>query len=83
VCVGRSFWSRAGLPVVNVVGVVCLTSGVAALAEVAGDEGGRPDEVVLGFAQVQGEGVVEQPKPGQGFLQSVDGAGGAPSAHSV
>ena len=33
-------------------------------------------EVVLGFAQVQGEGVVEEAEAGQGLLQAVDGAGG-------
>ncbi|GGQ23836.1 hypothetical protein GCM10010279_34540 [Streptomyces mutabilis] len=33
-------------------------------------------EVVLGFAQVQGEGVVQEAEAGQGLLQSVDGAGG-------
>src|SRR5262245_42975433 len=46
--------------------------------EVGGPEGGGPDavEVVLGFAQVQGEGVVQEAEPGQGFLQAVDGAGG-------
>ncbi|WP_280892148.1 hypothetical protein [Streptomyces sp. LBL] len=32
-------------------------------------------EVVLGFAQVQGEGVVEEAEAGQGLLQAVDGAG--------
>ncbi|WP_328474894.1 hypothetical protein [Streptomyces sp. NBC_00448] len=33
-------------------------------------------EVVLGFAQVQGEGVVEEAQAGQGLVQAVDGAGG-------
>jgi hypothetical protein len=33
-------------------------------------------EVVLGLAEVQGEGVVEEAGPGQGLLQAVDGAGG-------
>lgn len=33
-------------------------------------------EVVLGFAQVQGEGVVEEAEAGQGLFQAVDGAGG-------
>ncbi|MFE9783264.1 hypothetical protein ACFYPA_34595 [Streptomyces sp. NPDC005775] len=33
-------------------------------------------EVVLGFAQVQGEGVIEEAEAGQGLLQAVDGAGG-------
>lgn len=32
-------------------------------------------EVVLGFAQVQGESVVEEAKAGQGLFQAVDGAG--------
>ncbi|MFJ1551598.1 hypothetical protein [Streptomyces sp. NPDC088246] len=32
-------------------------------------------EVVLGFAQVQGEGVVEEAEAGQGLFQAVDGAG--------
>ena len=51
---------------------------VGCVGEVGGAEGGAPDavEVVLGFAQVQGEGVVEQAEPGQGLLQAVDGAGG-------
>ena len=54
-----------------------LRSSVA-VGEVGGAEGGGPDavEVVLGFAQVQREGVVEQAEPGQGLLQAVDGAGG-------
>jgi hypothetical protein len=30
-------------------------------------------EVVLRPSQVQGEGVIEQPEPGEGFLQAVDG----------
>jgi hypothetical protein len=33
-------------------------------------------EVVLGFARVQGEGVVEEAEAGQGPLQAVDGASG-------
>lgn len=33
-------------------------------------------EVVLRAAQVQGEGLVEEPELGQGLLQSVDRAGG-------
>ncbi|WBO69790.1 hypothetical protein [Streptomyces camelliae] len=33
-------------------------------------------EAVLGFAQVQCEGVVEDAEAGQGLLQAVDGAGG-------
>ncbi|WP_246144526.1 hypothetical protein, partial [Actinacidiphila oryziradicis] len=33
-------------------------------------------EVVLGFAQVQGEGVLEEAEAGQSLLQAVDGAGG-------
>jgi hypothetical protein len=46
--------------------------------EVGGAEGGAPDavEVVLGLAQVQGEGLVEQAEAGEGLLQAVDGAGG-------
>ena len=53
--------------------LVCRGAG-----EFGGAEGGVPDavEVVLGRAQVQGERVVEQPEPGQGLLQAVDGAGG-------
>ncbi|MFD4947972.1 hypothetical protein ACFWNT_37030 [Streptomyces sp. NPDC058409] len=48
------------------------------MGEVGGAEGGGPDavEVVLGFAQVQGEGVVKEAEVGQGLLQAVDGAGG-------
>ena len=50
----------------------------AGIGEVGGAERGAPDavEVVLGFAQVQGEGVVEEAEAGQGFLKAVDGAGG-------
>lgn len=33
-------------------------------------------EVVLGFAQVQGKGVVEEAEAGEGLLQAVDGSGG-------
>ena len=33
-------------------------------------------EVVLGFAQVQGECVVQEAEPGQGLFQPVDRAGG-------
>ncbi|MEV7288735.1 hypothetical protein AB0O01_30040 [Streptomyces sp. NPDC093252] len=33
-------------------------------------------EVVLELAEVQGEGVVEEPEAGQRLLQAVDGAGG-------
>ena len=33
-------------------------------------------EVVLGFAQVQRQSVVEEAEAGQGLLQAVDGAGG-------
>jgi hypothetical protein len=32
-------------------------------------------EIVLGFAQVQGQGVVQEAESCQGFLQAVDGAG--------
>ena len=51
---------------------------VRGVGEVGGAEGGGPDavEVVLGFAQVHREGLVEQAEPGQGLLQAVDGAGG-------
>lgn len=50
----------------------------ARVGEVGGPEGAGPHavEVVLGFAQVQGEGVVEEAKARQGLLQAVDGAGG-------
>ncbi|MCX4799513.1 MULTISPECIES: hypothetical protein [unclassified Streptomyces] len=60
----------------GVVGLVLFVAG--GLGEVGGAEGGGPDavEVVLGFAQVQGEGVVEQAQAGQGAFQAVDGAGG-------
>jgi hypothetical protein len=48
------------------------------VGEVGGAEGGGPYavEVVLRFAQVQGEGLVEQPKAGESPFQAVDGAGG-------
>ena len=32
--------------------------------------------MVLGLAQVRGEGVVQEAEPGQGLVQAVDGAGG-------
>ena len=51
--------------------------GDRGVGEVGGAEGGGPDavEVVLGFAQVQRESLVEQAEPCQGVLESVDGAG--------
>jgi hypothetical protein len=63
----------AGLAMVLFSAVVWLCGG-----EVGSPEGGRPDavEIVLGFAQVQGEGVIQQAESCQGLLQAVDGAGG-------
>ena len=58
--------------------VVVLCSTVVCGSEVGGPEGGAPDavEIILGLAQVQGEGVVQEAESGQGLLQAVDGAGG-------
>ncbi len=65
------------LVLTDVVLVVLLTRSTD-LGEVCGQERGVPDalEVVLGFAQIQGEGVVEEPESGQCLLQAVDRAGG-------
>ena len=51
---------------------------VAGLARSVARNDGVPDavEVVLGPAQVQGKGLVEQAEPGEGLLQPVDRVGG-------
>jgi hypothetical protein len=51
---------------------------VSGPGQVGGTEPGVPKalEVVLGPAQIQGEGVVEQAEAGECLLQPVDGAGG-------
>jgi hypothetical protein len=64
----RSFSSGALAP-----GLVAVAGG----GEVGGAEGQVPQPVVvvLGAAQVQGEGLVEQAEAGEGFFQPVDGLG--------
>ena len=62
-----------------VLAVVLLSAAVWFCGgEVGSPEGGAPDAVVivLGFAQVQGEGIIQEAESGQGLLQAVDGAGG-------
>ena len=46
--------------------------------EVVRAEGCAPDavEVVLRAAEIKGQGLIEQPQAGEGFLQPVDRAGG-------
>ena len=59
--IGRWWWSCAGLLSSWCVAPFALSLCCRRVGEVGGAEGGGPDavEVVLGFAQVQGEGLVE------------------------
>lgn len=65
---------RSSRPSSSSIGVLVSASWSAVPARKA--VGPYAVEVVLWFAQVQGEGLVEEAEAGQNLLQAVDGAGG-------
>ena len=57
---------------------VLVVGGAGGLGKIGGAKRGRPHaaEVVLGFAQVQGQRLIQEPEAGECSFQAVDGPGG-------